>query len=126
MRYGSTWNKVYANFVQFKDVADYLEIQSTLSVLNAQYLPELNQFARDHNVPLTPVPLQDPWYLSVSNWDGNLDLLGNKAEYIEQGLEKTWDLFGSTIKVGAKTALKDYIQQFTSRTVNPGLQQYLE
>jgi MoaA/NifB/PqqE/SkfB family radical SAM enzyme len=126
VRYGSTWNKVYANFVQFKDVADYLEIQSTLSVLNAQYLPELNQFAHDHNVPLTPVPLQDPWYLSVSNWDGNLDLLGSKAEYIEQGLEKTWDLFGSTIKVGAKTALKDYIQQFTSRTVNPGLQQYLE
>jgi sulfatase maturation enzyme AslB (radical SAM superfamily) len=126
IRYGSSWDKVYSNFLLFKDVADYLEIQCTLSVLNASYLPKLNQFAREHQVPMVAVPLQDPWYLSVGNWDGDLDLLGNQSEYIEQGLEKTWDLFGSTVRVGAKIALKDYIQQFTNRTVNPDLQQYLE
>lgn len=126
IRYGSDWNKVYNNFLQFKSIADYLEIQCTLSVLSARYLPELDQFAQTHNVPITAVPLQDPWYMSVSNWDGDLDLLGSKKAYIDQGLEKTWDLFGSTHKVGASRAFKDYVLQFSNRTIDSVLQQYLE
>jgi MoaA/NifB/PqqE/SkfB family radical SAM enzyme len=126
IRHGSNWDKVYNNFLQFKDVADYLEIQCTLSVLSARYLPELTQFAKTHEVALTAVPLQDPWYMSVSNWDGNLGLLGDKQDYIEQGLEKTWDLFGSTYKIGASRSLKDHVLQFTNRIIDPTLQQYLE
>lgn len=130
IRYGSNWNKIYNNFIQFKDVADYIEIQCTLSVLSAKHLPELTRFANEHNVPLTAIPLQDPWYMSVSNWDGDIAMLGSESEYAECGLEKTWQLFNSTPMPGATTALKNYVTQFTNRqyniaTINPLLHQLI-
>ena len=116
IRYGSNWDKVYNNFLQFKDIADYIEIQCTLSVISARHLPELSQFAVNHSVPLTHIPLQDPWYMNVSNWDGDMGILGSELEYQKYGLDTTWKLFSSTPIIGASQSLKNYINQFSNRT----------
>lgn len=118
IRYGSTWSKVYDNFCQFKQLADYIEIQCTLSVLNARYVPELSVFVAEHQTKLTLVPLQDPWFMNVSLWDGSLDVLGSAEEYQKHGLESYWNLYASAPKAGAKDALRDHLNQFTNRLQN--------
>jgi len=130
IRYGSDWGKVIDNFDKFTEVADYLEVQCTLSVLSARHLPELKQFTRDYNVAFSAIPLQDPWFMSVSNWDGDMSIFGNYNDFKEQGLEKFWKLFGSTKRSGSSQALKDYINQFTNRnrstnSFNPELDQLI-
>lgn len=116
IRYGSDWNSVYKNFLGFNELADYLEIQCTLSVLNAKHLPELTQFGNDHSVLVTPVPLQYPWYMNPVKWDGDLAILGNQKEYEEIGLLNTWKLYSSDVQSGSSLALKNYINQFTNRS----------
>ena len=125
IRYGSKWDQVEANFIRFKDTADYIEIQCTLSVLTARHLPELMLYGKEHNVTVTPVPLQDPWYMSPARWDGDLAILGSQEEYEQAGLLKTWELYGSTPEAGSSESLKYYVNQFTNRTratpFNPAL-----
>lgn len=118
IRYGSSWPKVYDNFCQFKSLADYIEIQCTLSVLNARHVPELNSFAKEHDTKLTLVPLQDPWFMGTSNWDGDLSILGSFEEYQAQGLEKFWNLYATTPRIGASLALKKHLTQFSNRSLN--------
>lgn len=129
IRYGSKWSRVEDNFIKFKDIADYIEIQCTLSVLTARHLPELVAYGKTHNTTVTPVPLQDPWYMSTSNWDGDIDVLGSEQEYLDAGLEKTWKLYCSTPLSGSSKSLKDYINQFTNRNrsvpFNPALDQFI-
>ena len=129
IRYGSKWNQVENNFIRFKDIADYIEIQCTLSVLTARHLPELMLYGKTHNTTVTPVPLQDPWYMSPAKWDGDIEVLGSQKEYEQAGLLKTWELYGSEPESGSSQTLKYYINQFTNRSretpFNPALDQLI-
>ena len=78
---------------------------------------------------MTPVPLQDPWYMSPARWDGDLAILGSQKEYEQAGLSKTWELYGSEPESGSSETLKYYINQFTNRTIttpfNPALNEFI-
>jgi hypothetical protein len=67
--------------------------------------------------------------MSTGNWDGDLDVLGSEQEYLDAGLAKTWELYGSTKVEGSSGSLKYYINQFTNRdrlsTFNPALDQLI-
>lgn len=118
VRYGSTWNSVYDNFKKFKNLADYIELQVTLSVLNASLLPKLEEFCQTEGVNRTITLLQDPWFMSVANWNGDIEVLGNEKEFEDAGLIDTWNIFKSTEKSGSSQALVDYIKQFSNRTTD--------
>jgi hypothetical protein len=86
-------------------------------------------YGKTHNTTVTPVPLQDPWYMSPAKWDGDIKVLGSQKEYEQAGLLKTWELYGSEPESGSSQTLKYYINQFTNRSretpFNPALDQLI-
>jgi len=116
IRYGSDWKSVETNLRQLRDIADHIEIISTLSVLNAKLLPEMKRYCINNSIHHTTQILTEPWFMSVLHWDGPIDLLGRKSEYEDVGYGDTWNQFKSQPRSGSHKALIDYINQFDRRS----------
>lgn len=109
IRYDSNWQEVDASIDYYIRCADYVELHTTLSVLNIQDLPDVVSYAQKKNINHTIIPVIEPSFMSLMNWDGpNLNL--DVARY--QGLESYLDLVGKSPKPGSYQKLTDYIQSF--------------
>lgn len=109
IRYGSNWQEVTASVDHYIAHADYVEIHTTLSVLNIQDLPDVVAYVHAKGVKHTIIPLVQPSYMSLMSWDGP-DLKLDRARF--QGLESYLDLVGESPVMGSYQTLTDYIQSF--------------
>lgn len=109
IRYDSNWLEVTSSIDQYIMCANYVELHTTLSILNIQDLPEVVAYAQGKGVNHTIIPLIEPDYMSLMSWDGpNLNL--DTSQY--QGLESYLDLIGKSPKPGSYQKLIHYINAF--------------
>jgi len=115
IRYGSNWESVERNFHEFRKVADYIEIISVLSPLNASIFPELKRYCDDKNIKHTTQLANYPWFLDVLKWDGPIEFLGKEKDYDSVGYKDLWNKFSSNKTDGCQKHLIDYIKTFKNR-----------
>jgi sulfatase maturation enzyme AslB (radical SAM superfamily) len=108
LRYGSKWEKIKENIDHYRKIANYVEIQTIVSILNINDLPTVINFCQEQNLPHNVSLLKTPEYLDITKWDGDKSMVDYSSPYV--------DMIGISRKVGTKELLKNYIQQFTNRT----------
>ena len=68
-RWPVTWQIYYDNLMTYKSMPVRLNLWTTISVLNVDDLPNIQAFAREHNIDHSWAYLKEPWELSVDNKD---------------------------------------------------------
>ena len=68
-RWPVTWQTFYDNLMIYKTMPVQLNLWTTVSVLNADDLPNIQAFARQHEIDHSWAYLKQPWELSVDNKD---------------------------------------------------------
>jgi organic radical activating enzyme len=114
LRYGCNWNNIAANIEIFKSVSDYTEVHCTLSILNINDLPELKKFCEASELPLKITTLTDPKFMSIFQWNGDKNLITDRAYLEQSGFEYYYDLIGTRRDSDSARNLEKYIGQFDS------------
>jgi MoaA/NifB/PqqE/SkfB family radical SAM enzyme len=68
-RWPITWPTFYDNLMTYKAMPVQLNLWTTVSVLNADDLPNIQAFAKQHEIDHSWAYLKQPWELSVDNKD---------------------------------------------------------
>lgn len=68
-RWPVTWQTYYNNLMIYKTMPIRLNLWTTVSVLNVSDLPNIQDFAREHEIDHSWAYLKQPWELSVDNQD---------------------------------------------------------
>lgn len=113
LRYGSDWNEIKKNINHYQQSCNYVEIHTTLSILNITDLLATARYANSIEVKHCIYPLHTPNFMSLTNWDQPIKLV-NRHQFEECGLENYFDLIGQTPVQGTKDKLVQYIKQFDS------------
>jgi MoaA/NifB/PqqE/SkfB family radical SAM enzyme len=79
MRWPITWKKFYKNLMIYKSMPVKLNLWTTVSVLNVEDLPNIQDFAKEHGIDHSYAYLKVPFALSLDNTDINL-----RDEYIQK------------------------------------------
>ena len=79
VRWPITWSQWYENLLAYKRMPVVLNLWPTVSRLNQHDLPNIQKFARDHDIDHAWAYLSEPWQLSVHNTDNQA-----AQEYIDQ------------------------------------------
>ena len=69
VRWPIPWQDFYRNLMTYKTMPVLLNLWTTVSVLNVDDLPNIQQFAREHNIDHSYAYLKMPFELSVDNTD---------------------------------------------------------
>lgn len=69
LRWPIPWQKFYDNLMIYKRMPINLNLWTTVSVLNQHDLPNIQAFAREHEIDHSFAYLKSPWQLSVDNTD---------------------------------------------------------
>ena len=69
VRWPIPWQEFYNNLMIYKTMPVKLNLWTTVSVLNVNDLPNIQAFARKHNIEHSYAYLKQPWQLSLSNTD---------------------------------------------------------
>ena len=69
VRWPITWQTFYNNLMLYKAMPVQLNLWTTVSVLNADDLPNIQAFAKQHEIDHSWAYLKQPWELSVDNKD---------------------------------------------------------
>lgn len=69
MRWPITWEKFYQNLMTYKSMPVNLNLWTTVSVLNVDDLPNIQEFARQHDIDHSYAFLKTPYELSLDNKD---------------------------------------------------------
>jgi sulfatase maturation enzyme AslB (radical SAM superfamily) len=67
VRWPIPWQRFYDNLMIYKTMPVILNLWTTVSVLNVDDLPNIQTFAKEHNIDHSYAYLKQPWQLSVSN-----------------------------------------------------------
>ena len=108
LRYGSKWNNIVKNAAKHKSNVNYLEFACTVSILNVLDLPDLYDFCTAINTKITFNILSEPYYMSLTSWDGkkpNVDY----EQYNKRELTEYLKLIGKSPVAGSKDKLLNYI-----------------
>jgi len=68
-RWPIAWQTYYDNLMTYKTMPVKLNLWTTVSVLNVDDLPNIQEFARKHNIDHSWAYLKDPHELSIDNTD---------------------------------------------------------
>lgn len=79
VRWPLTWQEFYDNLMIYKNMPVKLNLWTTVSVLNQHDLPNIQNFAREHNIDHEYAYLKEPVELSVNN---------NNTETVEAYIRK--------------------------------------
>ena len=113
LRYGTKWSAVESNIEFFKEVADFIEVHCTLSVLNINDLPALANYCESQNLPLKIMTLSNPTYMSLQKWPGDKHLIINDNARNDQ-FNSYYDLIGIDPDNTSIIKLRNYINHFNS------------
>jgi sulfatase maturation enzyme AslB (radical SAM superfamily) len=69
VRWPIKWEKFYKNLMAYKAMPVKLNTWTTVSVLNVDDLPNIQKFAKEHNIDHSYAYLKTPFELSVDNTD---------------------------------------------------------
>ena len=69
VRWPIPWQKFYDNLMIYQTMPVNLNLWTTVSVLNVDDLPNIKNFAKEHNIEHSWAYLKQPWQLSVDNLD---------------------------------------------------------
>jgi len=69
MRWPITWQTFLSNLMMYRSMPVELNLWTTVSALNAEDLPNIQSFAREHGIDHSYAYLKTPWELSVDNTD---------------------------------------------------------
>lgn len=86
IRYGSKWKIIEENYKKYRDVVKFLSISPTISILNAAYLEELNEWAELNNLPIYYNFLDNPTHLHVKNAPVELKKLFTRTQGWDNGI----------------------------------------
>ena len=67
MRWPISWETFYLNLMQYKTMPVKLNLWTTVSVLNVDDLPNIQKFAKEHNIEHSYAYLKNPFELSLDN-----------------------------------------------------------
>lgn len=109
IRYGSKWEDVVKNLNTYKAISHYCKIETIVSILNLRHLPKLLEFARSQSVDISTLPLSEPWYLDIANWDKSPELLADEGDFRGTAMQGFYDSIGSTAREGTCDRLRSYI-----------------
>lgn len=118
VRYNCRWENVDNNINELKHLANYIEVHCTLSVLNIGGLSALSQYCKDKNLSLQISMLENPSFMSLTNWDQDPDLLCNYNQLQQFGFGQYYNEIGKTAHIGARDQLYNYIKRFDSLRAN--------
>jgi len=116
LRHGCRWTDIEKNIQFFARVANYVEVHCTLSVLNINDLPDLDQFCQHHKLPLKISLLSNPWFMSVLKWPLDKNLIADPAKLHQHAYY--YDLIGTQPDITAPTELANYIGKFDKIRLN--------
>jgi organic radical activating enzyme len=114
LRYGCRWSDIEKNIDFFKSEANYIEVHSTVSVLNVHDLPELSIFCQQQNLNLKCSLLSDPEFMSLLKWSGDKQLITDRDYLKQYNFEDYYDLIGSKSDNNTVNQLRNYINQFNN------------
>jgi len=69
VRWPITWQEFYNNLMTYKTMPVKLNLWTTVSILNVDDLPNIQNFAREHEIDHSYAYLKQPYQLSVENTD---------------------------------------------------------
>lgn len=69
VRWPVTWQRFCQTLSEYKSMPVDIDLWTTVSVLNQEDLPNIQAFARSHNIGHSYAYLKTPWQLSVDNKD---------------------------------------------------------
>jgi MoaA/NifB/PqqE/SkfB family radical SAM enzyme len=116
LRYGSRWADIETNIEFYKSVANYIEINCTLSILNINDLPALDQYCKSIKLPLSITLLHGPKFMSIKNWINDKSIIDNTVR--NNQFDYFYNLVGCEPDNTSLTQLRDYIVQFKSIRYN--------
>lgn len=112
VRYGSVWKNIDDNVNKIKDLVEYCEIQSTISILNIANITDVYDYAKSQGLKFTPSLVSDPEFMNLKSWDGNNLVAGRLEEFRSRNLQDYYWMIGSESVPGSKQRLKEYIESF--------------
>lgn len=110
LRYGASWEKIKKNIQLIKNIANYVEIHCTLSVLNINHLYQLEEYASRENLKLNVNCVTSPNFMALAHWDLPKKILLVRPTHDKY--QTYYDLIGSDPIKGSSEKLKEYIQKF--------------
>lgn len=113
LRYGCRWHDIESNIGLFRQVADYVEVHCTLSILNINDLSALGKFCKTQDLTLKIMLLSSPDYMSISTWPGDRHLIINNDNQDNQ-FDYYYNLVGNNPNHNAIIQLRDYINQYST------------
>lgn len=111
VRYGCRWSKVAQNVQLLKECSDYCEVHCVLSILNIGNLHKLDEFCKQHNLPLKITVASRPEVINIARWDKQPQVLCDK-NLLSDEHRPYYDLIGSQSLIGTSNRLCEWIQQF--------------
>jgi organic radical activating enzyme len=111
LRYGTDWSVVETNIQHYLSAVHYVEIQTTLSILNLADLPSVFDFCQLHNIPNKIAVVSYPESMDIRKWNGDCSFVDRK-QFTDRNLDQYIDLLGSTPTHNSKQVLSDYIKKF--------------
>jgi len=111
LRYGANWDQIQKNIQSFKQVANYVEIHSVLSVLNINYLYELDEYAKSQSLKLNVSTISRPNFMTLAHWDQPVESLLVRKTYPKYQIY--YNLIGSKSTPGSGKKLINYIRSFS-------------
>lgn len=124
LRYGCKWDVIESNIPHYKKIASYIEVHSSVCVLNIMDLPELQKFCNTSELKLRINPIVTPDFMALIHWDHDPSDLVSRHALENNGLSEFYDLIGKDPIIGSKEKLKNYITKFDG--VRKHLQMYDE
>jgi MoaA/NifB/PqqE/SkfB family radical SAM enzyme len=108
LRYGCKWETIKQNINHYCDIANYVEVHTTVSILNITDLSAVKKFCQGQKIPQSFNIVSTPEFMDIRNWDGDKFTIDHSNPYA--------DMIGISRKPGTKQELKNYIEQFADRT----------
>jgi len=113
LRYGCNWNEIDRNIDYYIEKTNYVELHSTVSILNIFDLPDLSDYSKNKKVNLIVNYLKSPSYLALEHYDGPAVELNEKA-FLDNGYIDYYHLLGTNPITGSYDQAKLYIKSFES------------
>lgn len=112
LRYGCKWEIIDKNIFYFKNIADYIEVHSAISVLNIMDLPVLKDYCDSIELEMRINPIVSPNFMALIHWDHDPNDLVARQTLEKYGFQEFYDLIGKNPIPGSKEKLKNYIMKF--------------
>ena len=113
LRYGTDWQKIDRNVDFYRVAANYVQIHATVSVLNLNDLPDMQNYAESKKLNINYNPVVTPQFMNLKHWDGP-QIYKDITLFQNTTLKQYVELTASEPIKGSHQQLLQYIKSFDS------------